>query len=97
MLAAQRRTHHAPIPSLAHWPGYPGSQLSDGEVLAAAYRSDLTSLMWPAPIGDGKSALKPADVWIFGHTHETENIVIGATRVVSNGKGYGPWLPKIRT
>jgi predicted phosphodiesterase len=91
-------THHAPMPSRAYRRAghYPGSRLSDEDVLTAAYRSDLTSLMWPAPIGDGKPALRPADVWIFGHTHESEDTVIGATRVVSNAKGYGPWPPQQR-
>lgn len=86
-------SHHAPHPG-------PQLALSDppkpDEILAAAYRSDLTSLMWPAPIADGKPALRPADVWIFGHTHEFEDTTIGATRVVSNAKGYGPSLPQQR-
>jgi hypothetical protein len=86
-------THHAPMPSRAYRLGrhYPGSRPSDEEVLTAAYRSDLTSLMWPAPIADGKPALRPPDVWIFGHTHESEDTMIGSTRIVSNANGYGPW------
>ena len=85
-------THHAPIPSRAYRLGrhYLGSRLSDQEVLTAAYRSNLTSLMWPAPIADGKNAL-------FGHMHESEDAVMRCTRVVSNAKGYGPWLPNCRT
>jgi hypothetical protein len=51
--------------------------------------------MLPAP-DHGRGALKPAELWIYGHTHESEDIVIGSTRVVSNAKGYGPWLPKYR-
>jgi hypothetical protein len=39
---------------------------------------------------------RPADLWIYGHTHESEDTVIGATRVVSNAKGYGPWAPQQR-
>lgn len=91
-------THHAPMPGRAYRLGhhYPGSRLSDEEVLTAAYRSDLTELMWPAPIADGKNALRPADLWIHGHTHESEDVTIGHTRIVSNAKGYGPWLPKWR-
>ncbi|TYO61473.1 metallophosphoesterase [Bradyrhizobium hipponense] len=91
-------THHAPIPSRARRLGpYDfGAQLSDEEVLTA-YRSALTSLMWPAPVANGKPQLRPADLWIYGHTHESEDTVIGATRVVSNATGYGPRLPQQRT
>jgi hypothetical protein len=28
---------------------------------------------------------------VLVHTHESFDAVIGATRVVSNAKGYGPW------
>ncbi|WP_050419803.1 metallophosphoesterase [Bradyrhizobium tropiciagri] len=89
-------THHAPIPSRAYRvaPHYPGSRLSEEEVLDAAYRSDLTALMRPASDDDGRGPLRPADLWIYGHTHESEDTVIGVTRVVSNAKGYGPWLPQ---
>ena len=86
-------THHAPHPGALRVHELP----TGDEILHAAYRSDLTSLMWPAPMGGGDPALQPADVWIFGHTHEFEDTVIGATRVVSNAKGYGPWLPQLRT
>ena len=44
---------------------------------------------------DRDGRLSPV-AWIYGHTHESEDIVIGATRVVSNAKGYGPWLPQQR-
>jgi predicted phosphodiesterase len=83
-------THHAPIPSRAYRLAchYPGSRLSDEEVLDSAYRSDMTELMRPMS-DDGRGARKPADLWIHGHTHESEDTVIGATRVVSNAKGYG--------
>jgi len=92
-------THHAPIPdSSSRQPSHdPGVRLSDDEILTAAYRSDLTSLMWPTPAADGRNALHPADLWIHGHTHESENVTIGHTRIVSNAKGYGPWTPKVRS
>lgn len=86
-------THHAP---------HPGADLAisepprPDEILGAAYRSDLTALMQPAA-DDGRGALKPADLWIYGHTHESENILIGTTRVVTNAKGYGPWSPQQNT
>ena len=62
------------------------------DILDAAYRSDLTHLMVPAP-DDGGGALRPADLWIYGHTHESFDGLIGSTRVVSNAKGYGPLRP----
>jgi predicted phosphodiesterase len=82
-------SHHAPHrgnrrPDTIPIPG------SDEDILSAAFRSDLTHLMVPAG-DDGRGPLTPADVWIFGHTHESEDVVIGATRVISNAKGYGPW------
>jgi len=88
-------THHAPHPGRS-FRRYQNEQLSDEEILTAAYRSDLTSLMSPAPIGGGRNSLRPADLWVFGHTHESEDVTIGYTRVVSNAKGYGPWVPQRR-
>jgi hypothetical protein len=88
-------THHAPHPGRS-FPRYRSERLSNEEILTAAYRSDLTPLMWPAPIEGGRNSLRPADLWIYGHTHESEDVTIGYTRVVSNAKGYGPWLPQHR-
>jgi len=47
------------------------------DLISAAYSSD--------------AAIEGADVWIYGHTHETKSIMVGNTLVVTNGKGYGPW------
>lgn len=88
-------THHAPHPGRSS-PRYRSERLADEEILTAAYRSDLTPLMWPAPIEGGRNSLRPADLWIYGHTHESEDVTIGNTRVVSNAKGYGPWFPQHR-
>jgi predicted phosphodiesterase len=88
-------THHAPHPGRS-FRRYQNEPLSDEEILTAAYRSDLTSLMWPVPIENGSNSLRPADLWIYGHTHESEDVTIGHTRVVSNAKGYGPWAPNHR-
>ena len=49
-------------------------------MLSAAFASDLTSTM----VHGGP------DVWIYGHTHLACDYRVGATRVVSNPKGYGP-------
>ena len=53
--------------------------------------------MWPAPVEGERNSLLPADLWVYGHTHQSEDITIGHTRVVSNAKGYGPWVPQHRT
>jgi predicted phosphodiesterase len=50
---------------------------SEDDLISAAYTSN-------DPI-DG------ADLWIYGHTHENRDFHVGATRVISNAKGYGPW------
>lgn len=86
-------THHAPMPATGFRiaPYQLGEAISNETVLDAAYRSDLTALMHPQPAMDGKEALQPADGWVFGHTHERADVVIGRTRVVSNSKGYGPY------
>lgn len=78
-------THHAPHRAQRD-PTVPP------DILDAAYRTDLTHLMVPAP-DDGRGALRPADLWIYGHTHESFEGLIGTTRVVSNAKGYGPLRP----
>jgi Icc-related predicted phosphoesterase len=60
---------------------------TETDMVSAAYTSDLTEVITSgAP-----------DLWIYGHTHESEDILIGTTRVISNAKGYGPWLPTERT
>lgn len=86
-------THHAPMPEIGFRiaPNQPGEAISDETMLGAAFRSDLTALMHPQPATDEKGALRPAQAWIFGHTHETTDIFIGQTRVVSCSKGYGPY------
>ncbi|WFT94403.1 metallophosphoesterase [Bradyrhizobium barranii] len=82
-------SHHCPIPD-------PGESGND-PTLDPAYRSDLRRLMASVP-DDGRGALRPADLWIFGHTHQSFDAVVGErTRVVSNSKGYGPRPPHERT
>jgi hypothetical protein len=83
-------THHAPVPEM------PNEGSGEDPILDPAFRSDLRALMSPAP-DDGRGALHPADLWVFGHTHESFDRRIGLTPVVSNQKGYGPWLPNERT
>lgn len=92
-------THHAPVPDVGYLlaPLEVGERVSDETILTAAYRSDLTALMRPQPAAGGKDALRPADLWVFGHTHESFDAVVGSTRVLSNAKGYGPWPPRATT
>jgi predicted phosphodiesterase len=49
----------------------------DDDVISAAYSSN--------------ARIEGADIWVYGHTHETRRFMAGDTRVLSNGKGYGPW------
>jgi predicted phosphodiesterase len=84
-------SHHAPHPGRSFGQMSSRIPLSDEEILTAAYRSNLTSLMLPSPNARSPNTLHPADLWIYGHTHEFEDVTIGHTRVVSNAKGYGPW------
>lgn len=46
------------------------------DLISAAYTSD--------------DPIEGADLWVYGHTHESRDFRAGATRVVSNAKGYGP-------
>lgn len=85
-------SHHAPHGGRHVGPDIAAPTTAD-EILAAAYRSDLTGLM-TAGADDGRGPLTPPDIWVYGHTHESEDFRIGGTRVVSNGKGYGPWMPR---
>ena len=64
-------THHAPIIE-----GCPREVR--GNVLTAAYASDLTQL-----IGEHRPTL-----WVHGHTHHCHETFVGGTRVVSNARGY---------
>jgi predicted phosphodiesterase len=47
------------------------------ELISAAYASN--------------AGIEGADLWLYGHTHESRDFFSGTTRVVGNGKGYGPW------
>jgi predicted phosphodiesterase len=87
-------THHVPHPG--HFLERGPDPLAAPDLLSAAYRSDLTMLMSHGP-DEGRGALRPAEFWIYGHTHESFDAKIGDTRVVSNAKGYGPWLPRETT
>lgn len=87
-------THHSPLPNPPDKRPDGAGPLSNDELLDAAYRSDLTALMVSQPAADGVNALRPADAWLYGHTHESLEKVVGETLVVSNSKGYGPWPPK---
>lgn len=44
-----------------------------------------------------RAAIEGADLWVYGHTHETRSFMAGDTRVITNQKGYGPWVPAERT
>jgi predicted phosphodiesterase len=50
---------------------------SENDLISAAYTSN--------------ASIDGADLWVYGHTHESRDFRVGATRVISNAKGYGPW------
>ena len=55
------------------------------DIVSAAYASDLTDLIVSgAP-----------ELWVYGHSHESRQDVVGSTRLVTNAKGYGPWPPQL--
>jgi predicted phosphodiesterase len=58
---------------------------TENDILSAAYVSDCSDL------------LENVDIWIYGHTHESRDFMVGRTRIVSNSKGYGPWPPRVAT
>jgi predicted phosphodiesterase len=78
-------THHCPFPDV---------NANRSNIIEAAYSSDMTDLMLPATDAPSGRVLEPADVWAFGHTHRSCDRMIGATRVLSNPKGYGPYMPR---
>jgi predicted phosphodiesterase len=90
--AELRKEHPGPLVIVTHHAPH-SAQIdphhAPPDILDSAYRSDLTHLMVPAP-DDGRGPLRPANLWVYGHTHESFDGKIGDTRVVSNGKGYGP-------
>lgn len=63
-------THHGPHPKSVH-------KRHNGQLLSAAFVSDLTPLM-------GKAAL-----WIHGHIHNSFDYAVAGTRIIANPKGYG--------
>lgn len=80
-------THHCPFPDI---------QESQPGLIEAAYCSDMTDLMVRSNDPLSGHAIVPPDVWAFGHTHRSCDRIIGLTRVVSNAKGYGPFMPRHR-
>jgi hypothetical protein len=58
---------------------------SENDILSAAY------------VGDCRDLLENVDLWIYGHTHESRDFMVGRTRIFSNSKGYGPWPPQETT
>lgn len=65
-------SHHAPHQRSIE-------QRSTGDVLEAAYASDLSRFMGPG-----------VDLWLHGHTHDSLDYVQDGTRVVCNPRGYVP-------
>jgi predicted phosphodiesterase len=67
-------THHG-IHESALRPGM------EGRLISAAYTNAMDDFVRDSG----------ADLWIYGHTHVSDDRILGGrTRVVNNGKGYGP-------
>jgi len=56
------------------------------EAVRQGFERDLISAAYTS-----RDPIEGADLWIYGHTHERRDFHAGATRVISNAKGYGPW------
>lgn len=65
-------SHHCPHPNSID-PKY------DGDILNAAFASDLTDLI----------ELGRPELWVHGHTHTSFDYIVGKTRIVCNPRGYG--------
>lgn len=58
------------------------------ETIKRGHEADILSAAYVSDLGDIIETHQP-DLWVFGHTHESVDLTIGRTRVVSNAKGYG--------
>jgi len=56
----------------------------EAEIKSTNYASDLEPLI----------AAAGPDLWVYGHTHKSDDTMLGRTRLISNAKGYGPWYPQ---
>ncbi len=56
------------------------------EAIRRGYERDPISAAYTS-----RDPIEGADLWVYGHTHESRDFVVGHTRVISNAKGYGPW------
>jgi predicted phosphodiesterase len=56
------------------------------EAVRRGHERDLISAAYTS-----RDPIEGADLWLYGHTHESRDFKVGDTRVVTNSKGYGPW------
>lgn len=68
-------THHAPRLEGTSEPRYAGSSWG------SAFATDL--------LGEGEVWEGRVDIWVFGHTHFSTDVVVGGVRVLSNQRGSG--------
>ena len=78
------RPFPGPTVVITHHAPYPASVKPgyERDILSAAYASDLRTVI----------AQYQPDVWIYGHTHRSDDTQLGKTRLISNAKGYGPQI-----
>jgi hypothetical protein len=51
----------------------------ENDLVSAAYCSDLSQII----------AKSEPSLWIYGHTHMSDDRIVGNTRILLNAKGYG--------
>jgi predicted phosphodiesterase len=61
----------------------------DGPTVVVTHENDILSAAYVTDLGALILRCQP-DLWVFGHTHQSDDTRIGRTRIVSNAKGYGP-------
>ena len=66
-------THHAPSFASVH------RDYTDEKLLNGGYASDLSNLILDNP---------QIHAWIHGHIHQSQDYVIGTTRILANPRGY---------
>ncbi|MFV9475345.1 metallophosphoesterase [Advenella sp. RU8] len=67
------------------------------ELLATAYRQDADALIQSAYWAtDIPHLYQLADVWIYGHSHDCIETTVGATRFLSNQRGYSKVMNQVQ-
>lgn len=60
-----------------------------GKCVSARYAHDSLSACFAS---NADELMNLADLWIFGHTHDSNDVTIGKTRLLDNPRGYSRFL-----